>query len=66
MLETLRVGSLPEGEGKRTSSKDSTGGGGGGGGALGYLVPALVLGFAVWFQFFGGADVLGLGAGPKA
>jgi nitrate reductase (NAD(P)H) len=61
LIEKLRIGSLPEGEGKRIASKKD-GSDGGGGSALGYLVPILVLAFAVWYQFFGGAQLLDGGA----
>ena len=60
---TMRVGSLPEGVGMRIADKAA--GGGGDRSMLPYLVPVLILGFAVWYQMFGGAEALGMG-GPKA
>jgi cytochrome b involved in lipid metabolism len=62
LIEKLRIGSLPEGEGKRIATKKDGGSDGGGGSALGYLIPILVLAFAVWWQFLGGAAMLDGGA----
>ena len=61
---TMRVGSLPEGVGQRLKAK-AAGAAGEGGSMLPYLVPVLVLAFAIWYQMLGGADVLGMGT-PKA
>jgi cytochrome b involved in lipid metabolism len=59
LLETLRVGSLPDGEGVRVAAgKAGEGGGGGGGSALSYLFPILLLGAGIWYQFLGGAQML--------
>ncbi len=61
LIEKLRIGSLPDEEGKRIASKKE-GGSEGGGSALGYIVPILVLAFAIWWQFLGGAAMLDGGA----
>jgi len=58
---TLRIGSLPEGVGQRLAERKAAAGGDGGS-MLPYLVPVLVLGFAVWYQMFGGAEMLGMAA----
>ena len=62
LIEKLRIGSLPDEEGKRIASRKDGGSEGGGGSALGYLVPILVLAFAIWWQFLGGAAMLDGGA----
>jgi hypothetical protein len=47
------VGYLPETEGVRKTGGDTAGSS-----ALSYLVPVLVLGVAIWYQFLGGAEML--------
>jgi hypothetical protein len=44
----------------------AAGSGGDGGSMLPYLVPVLVLAFAVWYQMFGGAEVLGMGGSASS
>ena len=65
ILKGLRVGSLPEGVGVRIAA-GAAGSGGDGGSMLPYLVPVLVLAFAVWYQMFGGAEVLGMGGSASS
>jgi hypothetical protein len=57
---TLRVGSLPEGVGQRLAERKA--GAAGESSSLAYLVPILVLGFAIFYQFLGGAEMLGMAA----
>jgi hypothetical protein len=51
-LDEFLVGKLPDEEGTRKET-----GSGGGGSALSYLIPVVVLGVAVWWQFLGGSEM---------
>jgi hypothetical protein len=59
MLPEYLVGKLAEGEGKR-SGKGANGGRGedSHGSPMSYVLPVLILAFAVWYQFLGGAAII--------